>query len=59
MIDDCEEDILMVKQLPRAIGITQGFIACTQDPLAKASAGKVLAALCFAKEIDMPAEFNF
>ena len=59
LIDDFEEDILMVKQLPRAIEITRDFIAQTDDGFVRESAKKVFAALLFAQGIDMPVEFCF
>ena len=59
LIDDFEEDILMVKQLPRAIQITREFIDNVDDDLARASAKKVIDALIFAQTSGMPAEFCF
>ena len=59
LIDDFEEDILMVKQLPRALEITQDFIAHADDGFVRESAKKVLEALLFAQGVDMPVEFCF
>lgn len=59
LIADCEEDILMVKQLPKAINITQSFIEHTTDTKTKQNALKVLEALEFAQKLQMPVEFYF
>ncbi len=58
-IDDFEEEMMLVKQLPEAINITQRFIANTTDTRTKENALKVLEALEFAQKLQMPVEFCF
>ena len=59
LIADYEEDIIMVKQLPEAINITQHFIENTTDANTKENALRVLEALAFAQKLQMPVEFCF
>ena len=59
LIDDFEEDILMVKQLPKAIKITETFIKRAGGSFVGESAERVHKALLFAQGINMPAEFCF
>lgn len=59
LIADYEEDIIMVKQLPEAINITQRFIENTTEARTKENALKVLEALVFAQKLQMPVEFCF
>lgn len=59
LIADYEEDIIMVKQLPQAINITQCFIENVADAKTKENALKVLDALIFAQKLQMPVEFCF
>ena len=58
-IDDFEEEMMLVKQLPEAINITQHFIANVNDAQIKETALKVLEALEFAQKLQMPVEFIF
>lgn len=58
-IDDFEEEMMLVKQLPEAISITQRFIENTVDTKTKENAFKVLEALKFAQKLQMPVEFIF
>jgi hypothetical protein len=59
IIADYEEDIIMVKQLPEAINITQRFIENTTNAKTKENALKVLEALELALKLQMPVEFCF
>lgn len=59
LIADYEEDIIMVKQLPEAINITQRFIENTTNAKTKENALKVLEVLKFAQKLQMPVEFCF
>ena len=58
-IDDFEEEMMLAKQLPEAINITQCFIANVTDVKTKENALKVLEALEFARKLQMPVEFIF
>jgi hypothetical protein len=58
-IDDFEEEMMLVKQLPEAINITQRFIANVTNAKTKENALKVLEALEFAQKLQMPMEFIF
>ena len=59
LIDDLEEEMMLVKQLPEAINITQRFITNVADGKTKENALKVLEALEFARKLQMPVEFIF